>query len=479
MKNLKLSSKLVGGFLVMALILFVGGLVGFMGISLVTNQLKTFVDVRVPETYQLGVISDQQQNIVALEQSLLVPETFNNAGEKEKLLKSIEESWTRAEASWKKYESLPRTDEVNAIWKIIKPAWESWRRADGELIGLIKDGKREEALGVMSALIGESFGACQKLLRDLSNINVKVSQEAGQSAMSQAGWLTMIALVGTVLGIIMAVSLGIYFVRTITHPINRVVANLMETSEQFSEAVGQIAQSSNHLAEGTSVQASAVEETYSVTEELKASNTGYTEAIEKLRGMLGSTQTTGMAAFEMQKAAKKALKGIKKSSEETSQIVQTIEKIAFQTNLLALNASVEAARAGDAGSGFSVVSDDIRGLGARSTDAAKNSLTLIDKTISVAGRGNDFISLSIKKFVDYGTSSFQLYDFTNKAADVAKKQAEGVGKINTLIESISKSAQSNAAGAEEASSVVEETTAQAMSMKDVVKELAAVVGYTR
>ncbi|MEE9912341.1 MAG: MCP four helix bundle domain-containing protein [Deltaproteobacteria bacterium] len=479
MKNLKLSSKLIGGFLVMAAILLVGGLVGFSGMTLVNGHLKDFVNVHVPETYHLSIIAEHQQNILAMEQALLIPEIINNAPEKEKRLKSIEESWSRADAAWKQYDGLSQAEETATAAKKLKMAWDGWRKADQEFVGLIKDGKREDAQRFMGAHIEGSSGLCQKLLRDVSDTAVTLAREKGQSGIAQGSTLTIIALCGTVVGIILALVLGIYFVRSITGPINRVIENLAQTAEQFAEAAGQIAQSSNHLAEGTSLQAGAVEETYSVTEELRASNASYTETIEMLKNLLPRSQTDGFAAFEMMKSAKKAIKGIKQTSEETSAIVQTIEKIAFQTNLLALNASVEAARAGDAGSGFAVVSDDIRGLGARSTEAAKNSIALIDKTISIVGSGNDFIGLSIKQFIDYGSSALNIATFTGNAANMAKKQMEGVTQINALIESISKSAQTNAAGAEESSSVAEETTAQAMSVRLVVDELAAVVGYDR
>jgi len=160
-----------------------------------------------------------------------------------------------------------------------------------------------------------------------------------------------------------------------------------------------------------------------------------------------------------------SLKGLRSSMEEvnqasikTARIVQTIDSIAFQTNLLALNASVEAARAGDVGGGFAVVSDDIRGLGARSTEAAKNSIALISKTAGIAGNGNNFMGLSIRKFVDYGNVSIPMGTYANDAIAIAMKQLEGVNHVNALIESISKSAQTNAAAAEETSSVAEETT---------------------
>lgn len=477
MKNLNLGSKLIGGFLVMAAMLLVGGLLGFVGMVLVDGHLKDFVAIRAPQTRELAVMKENQCNAMALEQSLLVPEILGNALEKEKVIGHLEESWKRADAARKTVDQLPRDAETDAVWKKLAPVWESRRSADAEFMRLIKEGNREEARRILTSRVEESFNAGQTLLKDLSELSRASAGTAGRSAIAQGSRLTFIALAATVIGILLAFGLGLSFTRSITRPVHRVMRELTQTAGQFAKAAGQIAESSNHLAEGTSLQAGAVEETYSVTEELKTSNASYADNIDHLKSRLANTQTLGFAAFEMMKTAKKAMKGIKQTSEETSQIVQTIEKIAFQTNLLALNASVEAARAGHAGGGFAVVSDDIRGLGARSTEAARNSIALIDKTIGIVGNGNDLIGLNIKKFIEYGTSSMNIVTYTEEAAKMAQKQREGVDKITTLLESISQSAQSNAAGAEEASSVSQQATAQAVSVQKVIAELAAVVGY--
>ena len=59
-----------------------------------------------------------------------------------------------------------------------------------------------------------------------------------------------------------------------------------------------------------------------------------------------------------------------KNASETQSIISTIQNIAFQTNILALNASVEAARAGQHGKGFSVVADEVRNLASKSAESA-------------------------------------------------------------------------------------------------------------
>ena len=72
-----------------------------------------------------------------------------------------------------------------------------------------------------------------------------------------------------------------------------------------------------------------------------------------------------------------AMGRIEASSKKNTNIIGVIDEISFQTNLFALNAGVEAARAGDAGTGIAVIAQEARELAQRSANAAKEIKALI------------------------------------------------------------------------------------------------------
>lgn len=116
MKKMKLSQKLIGGFLLTALLLLAGGVVGTSGIAVVKNHLGDFVNTRIEANHAIWVIRDHQQNVLAMEQSLVVPEIFNDTSARERSLKGIEDSWRRADAAWKQYSQLPRDEETDKLF---------------------------------------------------------------------------------------------------------------------------------------------------------------------------------------------------------------------------------------------------------------------------------------------------------------------------------------------------------------------------
>lgn len=475
-QDLKLSTKLIGGFMVMGLMLLIGGLMGYIGISQMGGNLRTFSEIRLPAIQAIGVISEAQQDISATVQSLLTPELLNNEAEKLRLFKNLEAAWVRAEKGWKSYEILTRTKEGEALWNNLKPSWEAWRTGHNEVIQFLKEGKRTEAWALSAGQEVNSFSQAERLLLELSALNLKLGEEARKAGPGLVLWQKRLASAGTVVGLVIALALGIFFTRSITRPINRIIGNLNHISDQFAAASGQISSSSHQLAEGTSEQAAAVQETSSVTEELTSANQRHDEFIQKLKGTTDKVEVIRNKTLKNIQEAAVAMKAVKESSAETSRAVKTIEEIAFQTNLLALNASVEAARAGEAGAGFAVVADEVRNLAIRSAEAANNTSALIERTVQAILRGSELVDTSTIQFQAFSGAANQYVAAIHKASDTSKEQARAFEQINISVREINRVDQENAACAEEAAAAAEEMNAQSAAMKRYVSELADVIG---
>lgn len=95
----------------------------------------------------------------------------------------------------------------------------------------------------------------------------------------------------------------------------------------------------------------------------------------------------------------RCIEALNESSESIEEIIGVINSIASRTSLLSLNASIEAARAGDAGRGFSVVADEIRKLAEQSMDSVHNIQAIVDNirvqtadTVNVARKSSDIVN---------------------------------------------------------------------------------------
>ncbi len=180
----------------------------------------------------------------------------------------------------------------------------------------------------------------------------------------------------------------------------------------------------------------------------------------------GATSVTNMS---------KAMGEISESAEKISLIIKTIEEIAFQTNLLALNAAVEAARAGEAGKGFAVVADEVRNLAQRSAQAARDTATLIEGTVTRVHNGSEIATTLDANFREIDDGAQDVGKLVAHISTATSEQAQGVDQVNTAVAQMDKVTQSNAAAAEECAGTAEELTSQASSLHDMVGDLVAVV----
>jgi methyl-accepting chemotaxis protein len=238
--------------------------------------------------------------------------------------------------------------------------------------------------------------------------------------------------------------------------------------DQVSAAAGEIASSSQTVADGASQQASSLEETSSALESMSAMSKRTADNASQANILAQTAKNAAIGGADAVTQMSTAMANIKTSAEGTSQIIKDINEIAFQTNLLALNAAVEAARAGEAGRGFAVVAEEVRSLALRSKEAAMKTEELIRESVRQAGEGESMSAEVSERLGEISQSIEKVTGIVNEISASAKEQSSGVDQINRAVADMNKVTQQNAANSEESSSAAAELSSQA-------EELAAMV----
>jgi methyl-accepting chemotaxis protein len=159
---------------------------------------------------------------------------------------------------------------------------------------------------------------------------------------------------------------------------------------------------------------------------------------------------------------------INASSRKISDIIGTIDGIAFQTNILALNAAVEAARAGEQGRGFAVVASEVRNLAQRSAEAAREIKTLIGASV-------ERVEIGTRQVQDAGGTMSEIVASVKRVSDIiaeisaaSREQSTGIGQVNTSVAQLDQMTQQNAALVEQSAAAAESLRQQSEKLGDVV-----------
>ena len=513
LSNLKISSRLIGAFLLVALI---GAALGLFAIGNMSELNDADTALYEEQTIGLSLVKEANVQryaaVVALRDALIA----TTPADREGALKRIEtwrakslELMGQARQGTSNPKALAAFGAVDDAWKADQQALEGALKLlsdtplqpDSPLLQFVRGSVVQPSIKVGTAMteLTQQFEAAAKQVSD-DNTQLYLSSRNITLGLILFGVLAGVGLgvvisrqvtgpLGQALASAQSMSKGDMTMRletggkdeiaqllraqeTMRQSLQQIVAKVRQGSESVSTASTEIAQGNHDLSSRTESQASALQQTASSMEELASTVRQNADNAKQANQLAQSASSVAVQGGEVVAQVVDTMKGISASSKRIADIISVIDGIAFQTNILALNAAVEAARAGEQGRGFAVVASEVRTLAGRSAEAAKEIKTLINDSVARVEQGTTLVDRAGNTMNDVVSSIRRVTDIMGDISSASSEQSTGVSQIGEAVTNMDQATQQNAA-------LVEEMAAAATSLKNQAQDLVQAVAVFR
>ncbi len=510
MKNMKLGTRLAGGFAILLAMIMVMCIVGLVSLANINESVETLTQRSLTKE---RLINDWARNIQSGVTRTTAIAKSADASLAGFFAEEAAASTRNSSALQQKIEPLIESDEEKVLWQGIgKARSEYLRTRDG-----IFKAKQEDNVDAANKIFTQEFlPATRQFIDNINRLSelqrADIDARAAEIEASYGNanlWMIVIGSIAVVCGLLMSVLLT----RSITRPLSDAVrvartvaandltstivvrsrdeigqlmaalesmnANLASTVARIRTGVDSIASASGEIAAGntdlssrTEQQAASLEETAASMEQLSSTVKQNADSAKQANQLAAAASETASRGGATVSEVVSTMNAISASSVKISDIVSVIDGIAFQTNILALNAAVEAARAGEQGKGFAVVAAEVRTLAQRSAQAAKEIKVLIEDTVQKIGQGSGSAERAGATMREIVSSVQRVTDIMGEIAAASAEQADGIEQVNRAVSQMDEVTQQNAA-------LVEEAAAAAGSMQDQSADLTRAVSAFR
>jgi methyl-accepting chemotaxis protein len=425
----------------------------------------------------------------------------------------VKASTVRGNEIVKQLEAMPSNEEEKALMATISERRKPYLAARDAIMAAKREGKAEDAARLFSTEFNASSKPYLDAMRAYMDYQSKSIDTFGAKvqadAQSARNSLVVLGGVVLVLGAVVALVLS----RSITRPLAQALeqaravaegdltrrvevhgndevaglqqaladmqAKLVSLVSQVRQGVDSVGTASQEIARGntdlsqrTEQAASSLQQTASSMEQLTSTVRQTADSARTANQLAASASTVAQRGGDVVAQVVSTMDEINSSSKRISDIIGTIDGIAFQTNILALNAAVEAARAGEQGRGFAVVAGEVRSLAQRSAEAAREIKSLIGASVEKVESGSRLVGDAGTTMTEIVASVQRVSDIIGEISAAAAEQSSGIAQVNKAVVQLDQATQQNAA-------LVEESAAAAESLKDQAAQLSVVVAAFR
>ncbi|MGH8661715.1 MAG: methyl-accepting chemotaxis protein [Burkholderiales bacterium] len=257
--------------------------------------------------------------------------------------------------------------------------------------------------------------------------------------------------VGEMLRLVKGINEAAIQVTSATQGAQTVTSQLLQAAQKQAAEIQQTGQSVVHMAQSINDVSKRAGDSAKVAQSsLHAAEKGAQAVQNAIRGMNDIR--------EQIQGTSKRIKRLGESSQEISEIVQLISDITEQTNVLALNAAIQAASAGEAGRGFTVVAEEVQRLAERSAEATKHISAIVKSIQRDTQETVEAMERSTQGVVEGTKTADEADRALREIEQVSNRLAELIGAISNATQEQAKSATRVAASMKEILGVTQMTT---------------------